>query len=94
MATDWMGYHLDFTGPQMLITIKLSTFAFDIYDGMKGNGKELSEYQKKMCLERIPTPLEYYGYIYFFAGFLSGPAFNLKEYLSFIDMSMFKTVNL
>lgn len=33
MYTDYMGYTLDFTGPQMLLTLKLTTFAFDYSDG-------------------------------------------------------------
>jgi hypothetical protein len=31
--TDWFGWTLDFTGPQMILTIKLFTFAFDCHDG-------------------------------------------------------------
>lgn len=30
---DYMGWTLDFTGPQMLLTIKLTTMAFNLYDG-------------------------------------------------------------
>ena len=35
MYTDYMGWTMDFTGPQMLLTIKLTTFAFDYVDGFK-----------------------------------------------------------
>ncbi|CAM9195114.1 unnamed protein product [Discosporangium mesarthrocarpum] len=30
---DWMGWSLDFTGPQMVLTIKLSSFAYNVHDG-------------------------------------------------------------
>lgn len=29
-----MGWTLDFTGPQMILTIKLMSFAFNYYDGV------------------------------------------------------------
>ena len=30
---DYLGWSLDFTGPQMILTIKLSSFAYNVYDG-------------------------------------------------------------
>lgn len=33
MYTDYMGWTMDFTGPQMVLTIKLIMFAFDFHDG-------------------------------------------------------------
>lgn len=33
MSVDYMGWSLDFTGPQMILTMKLSMYAFDVYDG-------------------------------------------------------------
>jgi hypothetical protein len=89
MYTDYMGWSMDFTGPQMVLTIKLITFAFDYRDGLLEE-KDLKPYQKLMHLKKLPSPLEFYGYVYFFCGFLAGPAFNMKEYQSFIDGSLFK----
>jgi len=74
----------------MLLTIKLTTFAFDYYDGSLPQEKS-SSYQKQMRIEKLPSLLEFYAYVYFFAGFLAGPALNFKEYLNFVDMSVFKT---
>lgn len=31
---DYLGWSLDFTGPQMILTIKLSSFAYNVYDGL------------------------------------------------------------
>lgn len=31
---DYMGWSLDFTGPQMILVIKLTSFAFNYYDGV------------------------------------------------------------
>jgi len=44
---------------------------------------------KKSRLFRKATLLEYYGYVYFFSFFLAGPAIDMRQYLEFIDMSMF-----
>ena len=34
MYTDYMGWTVDFSGPQMVLTIKLITLAFDYRDGL------------------------------------------------------------
>eukprot|EP01117_Protostelium_nocturnum_P011762 TRINITY_DN4288_c0_g1_i2.p1 TRINITY_DN4288_c0_g1~~TRINITY_DN4288_c0_g1_i2.p1 ORF type:complete len:257 (-),score=77.26 TRINITY_DN4288_c0_g1_i2:747-1517(-) len=84
----------DVSGPQMLLTIKLTTLAFDYYDGlraMKGDST-LTDYQKKFLFQGFPTFLEFFGYIYHFNGFLAGPVLNFKEYREYIDMSMYKSV--
>jgi lysophospholipid acyltransferase len=75
----------------MLITSKVIMLFFDLYDGTKPL-ENLSDFQKKNCLKKKPTLFEFYGYIYFFPSFLVGPVFNMKEYLDFIDMSLFETV--
>ena len=33
LYVDYMGWTLDFTGPQMLLTIKLTSLAYSLYDG-------------------------------------------------------------
>jgi len=89
MHRDYMGWSMDFTGPQMLLTLKLTTLAFDLYDGTQ-NFDKLGAYQKEMHVKQLPNLFEFIAYVYFFPGFLAGPAFNYKEYISFIDGSMFK----
>jgi len=89
MYDDYMGYTLDFTGPQMLLTLKLTTFALDYYDGQQPVEK-MKPYAKVMHVKEMPSILEFFGYVYFFPGFLAGPAFNLREYLEYIDGTMFK----
>eukprot|EP01116_Phalansterium_solitarium_P004611 TRINITY_DN1564_c0_g2_i2.p1 TRINITY_DN1564_c0_g2~~TRINITY_DN1564_c0_g2_i2.p1 ORF type:complete len:438 (+),score=149.91 TRINITY_DN1564_c0_g2_i2:119-1432(+) len=89
MYNDYLGWRMDFSGVQLLLTIKYTTFAFDWYDGQKAQ-QALSEYQKGMCVRKFPSILEWFGYIYFFPGFLTGPAFNYGEYNNYINLSMFK----
>ena len=38
----------------------------------------------------VPSPLEFYSYIYYFVNFLAGPFFEFDEYISFVDFSLFK----
>lgn len=52
----------------------------------------MKPYAKLMSFKRLPNLLEFFGYVYFFPGFLAGPAFNYKEYSDFIDGSLFSKV--
>ena len=86
----------DFTAPLMILAIKLSSLAFNVYDGHRFKGRvftdedrrrgsisfELSEY----ALKRMPSITEYLGYCFFFGGFLTGPAFDFREYYLCINM--------
>jgi len=83
----------DFSAPQMLLTIKLTTLSFDYYDGVRSlnNVDSLTPHQKKMSFLAFPTILEYFGYIYHFNGYMAGPIFNFKEYREYINMNMFKS---
>jgi len=48
LYVDYLGWTLDFTGIQMLLTIRLSSYGFDIYDGTLPVEKlALPELQKK-----------------------------------------------
>jgi lysophospholipid acyltransferase len=33
--TDYRGYKLDHTGPQMILTMKLTSWAFSVHDGRR-----------------------------------------------------------
>lgn len=52
---DYLGWSLDFTGPQMILTIKLSSFAYNLADGHEQPPKEGSknyELKKKIYDKR------------------------------------------
>lgn len=48
MMTDYMGWTMDFTAPQMLLTLKLTTMAFDFYDA--GQPEEVLEEEVRRFL--------------------------------------------
>ncbi|KAL5493215.1 hypothetical protein EMCRGX_G014362 [Ephydatia muelleri] len=91
MVTDYEGWHLDFTGPLMLIVQRVTLTAFALRDGVACKEAELNEDQKLMKLMEVPSLLEYWSYNYNFHTFLAGPTCTLKEYLNFVDGSNFKT---
>jgi len=112
--TDWMGWSLDFTGPQMILCIKLSSFAYNLYDSEIGTPKaerkvlKLEEQnqggakdrqlkalrrtvasQKKYAIHRLPSVMEYLGYIFCFTTIMAGPAFEYADYVAAVDGSAF-----
>ncbi len=78
--TDYLGYHLDFTGPQMLLTQSLTALAFQLHDGNRlRHGIALEEpYLKDKAVDKLPPLLEYYSFVYFFPAFLAGPSHQFK----------------
>lgn len=88
---DYMGWSLDFTGPQMLLVIKLTSFAYNYYDGVvQDRGTKLTETRRKYAIYQLPSLLEFFGYTYCFTTFLAGPAFELREYLDVTNGTKFK----
>ncbi|KAI8643671.1 MBOAT, membrane-bound O-acyltransferase family-domain-containing protein [Parasitella parasitica] len=76
---------LDYSGALMIITIKLSSYGFNVLDGLPANQSKLSSHTQKMRIATYPTVLEYYGWVFFFAGFLTGPTCEYMTYARFIS---------
>ncbi|EGC40111.1 hypothetical protein DICPUDRAFT_52171 [Dictyostelium purpureum] len=87
--TDYMGWTLDFTGPQMILTLKLTSFAWNLSDGSKPDN-ELSSDQKRRSIKKLPNLLEFFGFVYFFPTFLAGPTIEITDYLDYTSGKMFK----
>ncbi|KAF9345452.1 lysophospholipid acyltransferase [Mortierella sp. AD094] len=86
---DYRGYKLDHTGPQMILTMKLTSWAFSVYDGRR-NPKELSRYQTEHAITTFPSLLHYLSYVFFFPGVLVGPTFEYMDYIRFVELSQFR----
>ena len=80
---------MNWTAPQMMLTIKLTGSAFEYYDGNSKPGS-LSPLQQERAFTAMPSLLQWMGYCFFFPTLLVGPPCGLKEYLAFTDRSMFK----
>lgn len=89
MYVDYMGWTMDYTTVQMVLTLKLSSFGFNYYDG-NCNSEKLTETQKKRAIKELPGLLEYYGFVFFFCGYLAGPHIEIKEYQDFISLEQFR----
>jgi lysophospholipid acyltransferase len=84
----WISWDLDFTGVQMILTIKLTSIGYNYYDGYVGD-KQTDPYKRAHAVKTLPSPLEYFGWIFFFPSFLTGPSIEYAEYRDYINLSMF-----
>jgi lysophospholipid acyltransferase len=75
-----------FTGTQMVLTMKLTAFAYNLHDGRtfakaKADGKPLSrsdEVMSKLAITEFPSLLEFFGYAFCFTAVLAGPSFEYQ----------------
>eukprot|EP00526_Cylindrotheca_closterium_P009249 CAMPEP_0113605928 /NCGR_PEP_ID=MMETSP0017_2-20120614/2588_1 /TAXON_ID=2856 /ORGANISM="Cylindrotheca closterium" /LENGTH=506 /DNA_ID=CAMNT_0000514449 /DNA_START=91 /DNA_END=1611 /DNA_ORIENTATION=- /assembly_acc=CAM_ASM_000147 len=91
---NYLGWDLDFTGSQMVLTQKLYMIAFNLYDGeLLAKGKEDRAAKKlaKYSLKETPGLLEFLGYTFCFSTILAGPASEYITYARACDGSAFKT---
>ncbi|KAJ3555046.1 hypothetical protein NPX13_g10446 [Xylaria arbuscula] len=79
---------VDITGAQMVMVMKLSAFAWNVFDGTLPED-QLSDHQKDRRIVKLPGFLDYAGYVLFFPSLFAGPAFDYNEYRGWIDCSMF-----
>ncbi|KAI8803481.1 MBOAT, membrane-bound O-acyltransferase family-domain-containing protein [Cladochytrium replicatum] len=81
----WRNYtdmQYDFTAPQLILVIKLTSFAWSYHDGGLPS-ERIHEEQRNSAVHTYPNLLEFIGFALFVPGFFSGPAFNLSEYVRF-----------
>ncbi|XP_065897964.1 lysophospholipid acyltransferase 2-like isoform X2 [Dysidea avara] len=94
LITDYGGYHLDFTGPLMVIVQRTTYVAFALHDGIARNSSSLNEDQQRLLLKQRPTLFEYLSYNFCFMSFLAGPACPYKDYDNFITGANFTSAKL
>jgi len=87
-----MTYNFDFTGTQMVITMKLTSFAYNLYDGTYdyNNVSKQNNDRKKYAITKLPSLLQFLGYIYCFTCIQAGPAFEYNDYVQNIDGTIYK----
>lgn len=86
MQRAYGAYVLDHTGPLMVMVIKLTSFAYDLWDESKSTSKESTS--KSIDL------LDFLSFLFFIPGVLAGPAMTYKEYKAFMDHTMFSGVDM
>jgi len=93
---NYLGWDLDFTGTQMVLTMKLYMIGYNLYDGeLLANGSDDRAAKKcaPFALNKAPGLLEFLGYTFCFSNILAGPATEYATYLKAIDGSIFKTAD-
>uniref|UniRef100_K3WUZ5 Lysophospholipid acyltransferase n=1 Tax=Globisporangium ultimum (strain ATCC 200006 / CBS 805.95 / DAOM BR144) TaxID=431595 RepID=K3WUZ5_GLOUD len=105
MSVDYMGWSIDCTASQMLLLIKLTSFGFNYYDGNVASATvidaakdspatiKVKQTRQKYAITKIPSLLEYYGFVYGFTTFIAGPAFEYREYIDAINGARFVLPN-
>ncbi|THH33641.1 hypothetical protein EUX98_g500 [Antrodiella citrinella] len=81
----------EITGPQMVLTMKLTTYAWNVWDGRR-QVDELDKWQKEKRVVQAPTILEFLGYVSYFPGILVGPYLEFADYMSLVEGTIFKSV--
>lgn len=93
---NYLGWDLDFTGGQMVLTQKLWMIGYNLYDGellAKGVDDRAAKKCSKYALKDTPSLIEFLGYTFCFSNLLAGPATEYSTYLAAIDGSIFKTAD-
>ena len=104
MYVSYLSGIFDFTGMQMVLTMKLTSFAYNYFDGTYDKKRVFGEHsdpkvakmyadRRRFAITSLPNPLEFYGYVYCFTCLLAGPAFEYTDYVSAVDGSAFVGYN-
>ncbi|KAF9028332.1 MBOAT-domain-containing protein [Hymenopellis radicata] len=79
---------MDVTGPQMVLTMKLTTFAWNVWDGRRP-AEDLDKWQSTKRVVQFPTLLEFLGYAFYFPGILVGPYLEYHDYMELITERLY-----
>ncbi|KAI3634371.1 hypothetical protein MIR68_007975 [Amoeboaphelidium protococcarum] len=72
---------IDLTGPMMIVTIKVSSFAWNVFDGWNKEDKQAVQDGSRYSIVQYPSLAEYFGFIFFFPTFLCGPSIEFNDFL-------------
>ncbi|ELP87882.1 O-acyltransferase domain containing protein, putative [Entamoeba invadens IP1] len=90
--TSYLQWKLDIATLQMIVVIKLSSFAFNVAKGHNPSITTKSVYNtnNNITPKEFPTLLQFFGYFYFFPACFSGPCLEYKTYSKFVSLDLFK----
>ena len=75
---------MDFTGAQMILTLKVIAAAVCYQDGLLP-AEQLRAYAAEKRLHRLPSLLEYCSYVFASGNLLAGPFFEAHDYFQYIE---------
>ncbi|WVF71254.1 hypothetical protein IAT40_006056 [Kwoniella sp. CBS 6097] len=80
---------IEITGSQMVLAMKLTTFAWNIHDGRQ-RIDDLDASQLESRLTEMPSPLAFLGYCLFFPSVLPGPSFDYATYDALVHHTIYR----
>jgi len=89
---------IDITGAQMVLVMKLTSYAWSYRDGIlykkdrERFNRELNQFQKSRAIISQPSLLSYLGYSFFYGSIVTGPSFDFADYRRFILTDVFDDV--
>jgi len=88
---NYLGYDMDFTSAQMVLTMKLYSFAYNLYDGHLIKNSKADRAAKKCAqfsIPELPSLIEFLGYTFCFSNLMAGPAFEYASYAAAANGSL------
>lgn len=82
MISEYISTRIDFSGMQMMLTGRLMICAMNYRDGAR-KPDEMHPSRANCAVKRIPNPLEFLGFSFFYPAVLAGPVFDMQHYLQF-----------
>jgi len=73
----------------MVLTMKLTTFAWNVFDARRPDA-DLDPWQRQKRVTVFPGLLHFLGYAFYFPGILVGPYLDFAEYTDLVHHSLFK----
>ncbi|OCH95961.1 MBOAT-domain-containing protein [Obba rivulosa] len=81
----------EITGPQMVLVMKLTTFAWNVWDGRRPVD-DLDKWQLEKRVAAYPSLIAFLGYAFYFPGVLVGPSLEFADYMSLVEATQFKAL--
>jgi len=86
----YLGSGLDISMIQMLLTLRLMAFAWNVYDGDQLNkNKDIHPDFKPNAVRKMPSIIEFYGFCFLFTSVLAGPIIEFNKYMAMTDLSLY-----
>ncbi|KAF5361048.1 hypothetical protein D9756_004493 [Leucocoprinus leucothites] len=75
---------IEVTGPQMVPTMKLTTFTWNVHNGRRPSD-ELNKWQSSKCITTYPSLLSFLSYSFYFPSLLIGPYLDFTRRIHGLD---------
>ncbi|KAI8336780.1 MBOAT, membrane-bound O-acyltransferase family-domain-containing protein [Chlamydoabsidia padenii] len=84
---------LDYSGALMVVIMKLSGFGFNVIDGRTKDKSAISPFHSRMSVDphHYPSLITFFGWMFFYAGLLTGPAFDYMDYIRLVTLPLNET---